>query len=64
MSASEDYYALLSDLLKQTAQNPDAPLSTPLKRWPAGSPIQSLLEDLQAALDALHPANKTAYLRP
>jgi PAS domain S-box-containing protein len=54
MSASDDFYALLSSLLQQTAQNPDAPPVIPLKHWPAGSPEQSLLEDLQSALAALH----------
>ncbi len=53
MSPSDDFYALLSSLLQQTAQNPDAPPSIPLKRWSAGSPEQFLLEDLQATLAAL-----------
>jgi PAS domain S-box-containing protein len=58
MSASDDFYALLSSLLRQTAQNPDAPPVIPLKRWPAGSPELSLLEDLQAALAALQSGNQ------
>jgi PAS domain S-box-containing protein len=58
MSASDDFYALLSSLLQQTAQNPEAPPVIPLKRWPAGSPEQSLLEDLQAALAALQTGNQ------
>jgi two-component system nitrate/nitrite sensor histidine kinase NarX len=53
MSPSDDFYALLSSLLQQTAQNPDKPPVIPLNRWPAGSPEQFLLEDLQAALAAL-----------
>ncbi len=58
MSASDDFYALLSSLLRQTAQNPDAPTIIPLKQWPAGSPELPLLEDLQAALAALQSANQ------
>jgi two-component system nitrate/nitrite sensor histidine kinase NarX len=58
MSPPDDFYALLSSLLQQTAQNPDAPPAIPLKRWPAGSPEQSLLEDLQAALAALQTGNQ------
>jgi PAS domain S-box-containing protein len=58
MSAPDDFYALLSSLLQQTAQNPEAPPVIPLKRWPAGSPEQFLLEDLQAALVALQTGNQ------
>ncbi len=58
MSTSDDFYALLSSLLQQTAQNPDTPPVIPLKRWPAGSPEQSLLEDLQVALAALQTGNQ------
>jgi PAS domain S-box-containing protein len=58
MSPPDDFYALLSNLLQQTAQNPEAPPTIPLKRWPAGSPEQSLLEDLQAALAALQTGNQ------
>src|SRR4030067_899743 len=58
MSPSGDFYMLLSSLLRQTAQNPDAPTAIPLKRWPAGSPEQFLLEDLQAALAALQTGNQ------
>ena len=58
MSPSEDFYALLSSLLQQTAKNPDAPPAIPLKRWSAGSPEQFLLEDLQAALAALQTGNQ------
>jgi PAS domain S-box-containing protein len=64
MSPSEEYYALLSDLLKQTAQNPDAPPSITLKRWPAGSPEQFLLEDLQAALVALQSGKQNRPSQP
>ncbi len=67
MSPSGDFYTLLSSLLQQTAQNPDAVPVISLSDWPTGSPELALLEDLQAALDALitgdhkHPswANKT-----
>src|SRR5688500_17848519 len=53
MPPSSEFYALLSSLLQQTARAPDAPPVLPLKHWPAGSPEQFLLEDLQAALAAL-----------
>ena len=58
MSPSEDFYALLSSLLQQAAQDPDKPPVIPLKRWPAGSPEQFLLEDLQAALSALQTGDQ------
>ena len=58
MSAPDNFYALLSSLLRQAAQNPDAPPDIPLKRWPAGSPEKFLLEDLQAALVALQTGNQ------
>jgi PAS domain S-box-containing protein len=54
MAPTSDFYALLSSLLRQTAQKPDAPPAIPLDRWPAESKERRLLEDLQAALDALH----------
>ena len=50
MSPSDDFYALVSNLLQQMAQDPDAPPVIPLNRWPIGSPEQSLLEALRAAL--------------
>jgi PAS domain S-box-containing protein len=53
MSPSDDFYALLSSLLQQTAQDPDAPPAIPLERWPAESSERRLLEDLQATLFAL-----------
>jgi PAS domain S-box-containing protein len=53
MSPSKDFYALLSSLLQQTAQNPNAPPAIPLDRWPAESEESRMLEDLQAALAAL-----------
>ncbi|HEX7975395.1 MAG TPA: PAS domain S-box protein, partial [Anaerolineales bacterium] len=53
MSAPKDFYALLSSLLQQTADSPDAPPAIPLDRWPAGSKEKRLLEDLQAALVSL-----------
>src|SRR3990170_6854590 len=58
MSPADDFYALLSSLLQQMAHDPDAPPAIPLKRWPAGSPEQFLLEDLQAALAALQTGNQ------
>ena len=58
MSPSEDFYALISNLLQQTARNPDALPVIPLERWPIGSPEQSLLEDLRAALAALQTGNQ------
>jgi PAS domain S-box-containing protein len=54
MAPTTDFYALLSSLLRQTAQKPDAPPAIPLHSWPAESKERRLLEDLQAALDALH----------
>jgi len=53
MSPSDDFYARLSSLLQQMAQNPDAAPVISLYDGPAGSPELALLEDLQAALDAL-----------
>lgn len=58
MSPSDDFYALLSSLLQQTALSPEAPPVIPLKHWPAGSPEQFLLEDLQAALAALQTGDQ------
>ncbi len=58
MSPSDDFYTLLSSLLQQTAHNPDAPPTIPLNRWPAGSPEQVLLADLNAALSALQNSNQ------
>ncbi len=53
MSLPDHFYALLSNLLQQTAQNPDASPTIPLNRWPAESKERRLLEDLQAALATL-----------
>ncbi len=53
MSASPDFYTLLSDLFQQMAHFPEAPLAVPLQPWPAGSQEQRLLKDLQAALTVL-----------
>jgi len=53
MFPSDDFYALLSSLLQQTAHDPDAPPAIPLERWPAESSERRLLEDLQATLFAL-----------
>ena len=58
MSPSDDFFVLLSSLLQQTAQNPDAPPAMPLKRWPAESKERHLLEDLQAVLAALQTGNQ------
>ncbi len=54
MSPTDDLYALMSSLLQQTAQNPETLPAIPSKHWPAGSPERRLLEELQAALAALH----------
>lgn len=58
MSPSDDFYALLSNLLQQTAQNPEVPPAIPLNRWPAEAKERRLLEDLQTALAALQTGNK------
>jgi len=58
VSPSDDFYALLSNLLHQTAHSPESPPVIPLKGWPAGSPEQLLLEDLQAAVAALQTSNQ------
>jgi PAS domain S-box-containing protein len=53
MSLPDDFYALLSRVLQQTAQSPDVLPPVPLNRWLVGSPERLLLEDLQSALSAL-----------
>lgn len=58
MSLPDDFYALLSNLLRQTTQKPDAPPAIPLDSWPAESKERLLLEDLQAALAALQTGNQ------
>jgi PAS domain S-box-containing protein len=58
MSPSDDFYALLSSLLRQTAQNPDEPPAIPITHWPVESKERCLLEDLQAALVALQSGNQ------
>ena len=58
MSPLDDFYALISNLLQQTARDPDALPVIPLERWPIGSPEQSLLEALRAALAALQTGNQ------
>jgi len=64
MSPAEDFYALLSSLLLQTAQNPDTPPAIPLKRWPAGSPEQLLLEDSSSSIgQRCKPGTRTTHLR-
>src|SRR5512133_2903346 len=57
MSTQNDFYALLSSLLQQTAHASDSPPVIPLKRWPAGSPERRILEDLLAALAALQTSS-------
>jgi PAS domain S-box-containing protein len=58
MPASDDFYALLSGLLRQTALNPDAPPDIPLNHWSIESKERRLLENLQAALAALQSGNQ------
>jgi PAS domain S-box-containing protein len=58
MSLSEDFYALLSSLLQNTAQDPDAPHAIPLNRWPVESKERRLLEDFRAALAALQSGDQ------
>jgi PAS domain S-box-containing protein len=58
MPASNDFYALLSGLLRQTALNPDAPPDIPLNHWSIESKERRLLENLQAALAALQSGNQ------
>jgi PAS domain S-box-containing protein len=53
MSLSDDFYALLSSLLKQTAQNPHAPPSIPVNQWPTESEERRILDDLERALTTL-----------
>ncbi len=60
MVPGNDFYRLLSNLLQQTAQNPDIHPTLPLDQWPPGSSEQLLLEDLQAALAAL----QAGYQKP
>ena len=58
MSPSDDFYLVLSSLLQQTTQKPDAPPNIPLKHWQAGSAERCLLEDLQGALIALRSSGQ------
>jgi PAS domain S-box-containing protein len=60
MSPTNDFYALLSSLLQQTAQDPYAPPAIPLNRWPVESEERRLLEILQAALTALQSSDPNA----
>jgi PAS domain S-box-containing protein len=53
-----DFYMLLSDLLQQTAQNPEAPPTLPLEHWPAESQERRVLEDLQALLATVQASNQ------
>jgi PAS domain S-box-containing protein len=52
MYVKKDFYALLSDLFTQMAQDPDAVPAIPLDYWPEESIERHLLEDLQIALAA------------
>jgi PAS domain S-box-containing protein len=52
MSPSCDFYALISSLLQQIAQNPDGPPTVPVNQWPVESEERRILEDLEAALTA------------
>jgi PAS domain S-box-containing protein len=58
MTPSDDFYFMLSDLLQQAAQSPEAPPTIALQRWSIGSKERRLLEDLQAALVALHSGSQ------
>ena len=58
MSPSDDFYALISSLLQQAAQNPELPPEILLERYPAGSPEQILLGNLRSALAALQTTGK------
>jgi PAS domain S-box-containing protein len=53
MSPSCDFYALISSLLQQIAQNPDEPPRVPINEWPVESEERRLLEDLESALTAI-----------
>jgi len=53
MSPPDDFFAMLSSLLQQTAHNPEAPPTIPLNHWSSETPERRLLEDLQSALAAL-----------
>jgi PAS domain S-box-containing protein len=59
MSPSPDFYNLLTDLFQQTARAPEAPPPLPLQQWPADSPEQHLLENLQAAWAALEARSQS-----
>lgn len=54
MLLSSEFYAMLSSLFYKIARSPDMPPVIPLKRWPASSHEQLLLEGLQMALTALN----------
>ena len=58
MALTTDFYALLSSLLRQTAQNPDAPPAIPINHWPVESEERCVLEDLQAALATLQTGDQ------
>ena len=58
MSPSDVFYALISSLLEQTAQNPELPPDIPLERWPAGSHENFLLVNLKSALAALQATSQ------
>jgi two-component system nitrate/nitrite sensor histidine kinase NarX len=58
MFPADDFFALMSSLLRQMAQKPDAPPAIPLDRWPAESKERGLLEDLQAVHAALRSVSQ------
>jgi PAS domain S-box-containing protein len=65
MPPSDDFFALLSNLLQKTVQNPDSPPPVLIDRWPADSKERCLLENLQAVLTALrnHSQNPPALAK-
>jgi PAS domain S-box-containing protein len=52
MAVSKNFYAFLSDLFQQMAQDPHESPPIPLHHWPEDSMERRLLEDLQTALAA------------
>ncbi len=58
MSPPDEFFAILSSLLQQTAHNPAAPPTIPLEHWSSETPERRLLEDLQSALAALQSGGR------
>jgi signal transduction histidine kinase len=54
MSASPDFYTVLSDLFRQMADSPQALPTVPLDRYQPGSAEHQLLIELQTALQTRH----------